>query len=152
MHQIIYVSAATQPFSVTELRELLRQSRLLYARHHVTGILLYHEGRITHLLEGEEAPVRYLYEQLAADARHAGLIKIADEPIAERRFAQWHMAFWETEPDELAWAAGFIPLQDWTLPPGRFTPEDELLLEVLRSYVQPELRLGLLPPPLDGAA
>lgn len=138
MHQIIYVSTATRSFTTAELRELLRRARLRNARHHLTGILLYHEGRITQLIEGEEAPVRYLYQKIAADPRHCGVVKLADEPVAHRRFAQWHMSFWEEEADELAYAAGFIPLQAWTPPPGRFSEEDVLRLEALRYFVRPE--------------
>ncbi|RAK65078.1 hypothetical protein DLM85_16165 [Hymenobacter edaphi] len=137
MHQIIYVSTATRPFTTPELRELLRHSRLRNARHHVTGILLYDGGRITQILEGEEAAVRYLYGQIAKDLRHHGVITLADEAIPHRRFAQWHMAFWEEETDELAYAAGYIPLQQWELPPGRFSEEDVLRLEALRYFVRP---------------
>lgn len=137
MHHLIYVSTATHPFTTAELRNLLRQCRLRNARHHVTGILLYDQGRITQILEGEEAAVRYLYEHIAQDPRHHGLVKLADEPIPHRRFMQWHMAFWEDEPDELDYAAGYIPLQHWELPPGRFSEEDVLRIEALRYFVRP---------------
>ncbi|OON69611.1 BLUF domain-containing protein [Hymenobacter sp. CRA2] len=139
MHRIIYVSTATEPFITDKLRQLLHQSRLKNARYHVTGVLLYHEGRIMQVLEGAEAPVRYLYELIAQDPRHAGVIKIADEPVAARSFAQWHMSYWEQEPDELAYAAGYIPLQEWLLPEGRFSEADQLLLEALRAFVTPQL-------------
>ncbi|GAB2966716.1 hypothetical protein GCM10027048_41590 [Hymenobacter coalescens] len=138
MHQIIYVSTATQALATAELQQLLRQARLRNARYHVTGILLYHEGRITQILEGEEAAVHFLYEQIELDPRHHGVVKLADEPIPHRRFAQWHMAFWEHEIDELAYAAGYIPLQAWALPPGRFSDEDVLRLEALRYFVLPD--------------
>lgn len=137
MHHIIYVSTATHPFSLAELRDLLRRSRLRNARHHITGILLYDQGRIAQVLEGEEAAVRYLYEQIARDPRHQGVVTLADEAIPHRRFAQWHMAFWEDEADELAYAAGYIPLQQWQLPPGRFGEDDVLRLEALRYFIRP---------------
>jgi hypothetical protein len=138
MHQIIYVSTATREFTLPELRALLREARLRNARYHITGILLYHQGRITQILEGSEAAVRYLYERISQDPRHHGVVKLADEPVPARRFAQWHMAFWEDEPDELAYAAGYIPLQAWALPPGRFSEEDVLRLEALRYFVHPD--------------
>jgi Sensors of blue-light using FAD len=135
MHHIIYVSTATRLLDPAELQQLLREARLRNARYHVTGILLYHEGRITQILEGDEAAVRYLYERIERDPRHRGVVKLADEPLPHRRFAQWHMAYWETEPDELAYAAGYIPLQHWQLPPGRFSEDDVLRLEALLYFV-----------------
>ncbi|KAA9338160.1 BLUF domain-containing protein [Hymenobacter busanensis] len=138
MHHIIYVSTATEDFTPAQLQALLHHNRQRNARYHVTGILLYHEGRIMQLLEGDEAPVRYLYQQIAQDARHTGVVKLADEAIASRSFAQWHMAYWEVEAQDFAYAAGYIPLQEWAPPPGRFGPEDALRLEVLRAFVLPE--------------
>ncbi|GAA4374626.1 BLUF domain-containing protein [Hymenobacter koreensis] len=139
MHHLIYVSTAAQPLSAEELQAILLHARHKNARYHITGVMLYHEGRIMQLLEGEEAAVRYLYAQIEQDPRHVGVVKLADEAIPARNFAQWHMAYWEVTATDFAYAAGYIPLQEWAPPPGRLSEQDTLLLEALRAFVLPEM-------------
>ncbi|MES2308187.1 MAG: BLUF domain-containing protein [Verrucomicrobiota bacterium] len=42
--QLVYVSAATKPFSLIELRELLSKARKNNTSVGVTGLLLYHQN------------------------------------------------------------------------------------------------------------
>ncbi|WP_051718966.1 BLUF domain-containing protein [Hymenobacter sp. IS2118] len=93
MHHLVYTSTATLPFAETELRQLLAHWRATNARLGLTGVLMYSEGDIMQVLEGEQAQVQALFSRIAADARHRGVTKLADGPVPERAFADWSMRF-----------------------------------------------------------
>jgi hypothetical protein len=100
---IVYTSLATARFDDERLARLLRRSRSSNADHDVTGVLLYREGRFLQVLEGSDHAVDTVMTRIAADGRHHGIRVLVDEPLAERRFGDWSMAYrpWATPADEL---------------------------------------------------
>ena len=90
---LVYVSSATTLFSDSELDEILNISHRNNTRLDVSGMLLYKDGNLMQVLEGEEANVRSLYTKIAADRRHKGLITLLDGYAPERQFPDWSMAF-----------------------------------------------------------
>jgi hypothetical protein len=57
----------------------------------VTGLLVAHRGWFLQALEGPEATVRDLYDQISADARHRDSVVIAEGRQVERAFGAWTM-------------------------------------------------------------
>jgi hypothetical protein len=108
MHHIVYLSQATDHLTPTTLVTLLMQARTLNERQHVTGALVYGHGQFMQIIEGEEAVVKNLYERIARDPRHRNVFTISDKSIANRRFAEWSMAFGETRPDEFEELQGLV--------------------------------------------
>jgi len=98
---VIYASAAARPFTDAELAELLSRARAKNASLDVTGMLLYSEGSFLQVLEGEEPTIRALYRTIAADDRHGRMIKLIEEPISARAFADWSMSFTAMSVEEL---------------------------------------------------
>lgn len=96
----IYASSATRPFSFDQLVELLAVARRNNAALGVTGMLLHDRGSFFQVLEGRAATVDALYARIAADARHAEIVRIIHEPVARRSFGQWSMGFVQVD-DEL---------------------------------------------------
>ncbi len=90
---LVYVSSAVHLMSNAELLDILRISRENNATKSVTGILLYMGGNFMQVLEGEEAEVLATFSHISADPRHREIIVLAQEPLAERQFANWQMAF-----------------------------------------------------------
>ena len=76
MFFLIYASSAVKPFLQSELFELLEICRENNTRLGITGMLLYKDGNFMQLLEGEETPVRRLYEKIGSDSRHRGEITL----------------------------------------------------------------------------
>ncbi len=112
-HQLIYVSAATQPFGDAALQALVAHARPYNHARGLTGLLLHSEGQFLQVLEGEKAAVRELYyDRIARDPRHTHLRLLADGPVAERIFPNWSMGFLETNPLELADLVGHLNLDD----------------------------------------
>lgn len=110
LHTVVYVSHADGEVSDAELERILDISRRNNSRDGITGALLHRDGSFMQCLEGEESAVRAAYERIARDARHAGVLVLMDEPIAERAFPSWSMAHLQpTESEMLA-----LTTADWS--------------------------------------
>ncbi|MVN75033.1 hypothetical protein GO988_01700 [Hymenobacter sp. HMF4947] len=108
-HCIVFVSTATIEFGEAELLKLLTQAWALHQEHGITGMMAYSNGRFLQVLEGSQAAVQSVYNNIAADLRHGKLEKLADGPVPHREFAEWHMGF-ATPPGSRVQLPGFLPL------------------------------------------
>jgi len=93
MRQLVYVSTASVNFSQPELLSLLEKCRINNARLNVTGMLLLKDSNLIHGLEGEEAVVKAMFDKIAEDHRHRGIMRLLSTTIDRREFAEWSMAF-----------------------------------------------------------
>lgn len=93
MHHIVYTSTANVFLNEEEMRRALCYWRTKNARLGITGVLLYSEGQIMQVLEGEAEAVHALYANIAADVRHRSVTKLADGPVLGRTFADWSIRF-----------------------------------------------------------
>ncbi|WOI52371.1 BLUF domain-containing protein [Parvularcula sp. LCG005] len=93
MRQILYVSSATPEFDEGDLARILEASRRKNSRVEVTGMLLYAEGVFFQVLEGPEDAVQALFNRLAGDPRHTGVITMMSRYITARDFPNWSMGF-----------------------------------------------------------
>jgi hypothetical protein len=121
---VAYASAANAPFTGQALSDLLVGARRNNARQGLTGMLLYHRESFFQVLEGPPVAVERVYDRIFADQRHTKIIKLIQEPVERRSFADWTMGLGRVNGDEL----GAIPgLNDffrkgscfWELEPGR---------------------------------
>ena len=108
---------------------LLSQARTEHQRAGLTGFLLYHEGRILQVLEGEEAPLSEFFARIARDPRHGKLQKLADGPKQRRYFTAWHMSF-ARHPAAVEVPANYLTLPE-LLAIVKDTPVRQLLEEFL---------------------
>ena len=93
IYYLIYLSSATQLYSSSDMTHILNSSRKNNAEKNITGILLYHEGNILQVLEGEEQAVTDLYRKIKRDTRHKNLIQMMQGTCTEHNFADWSMGF-----------------------------------------------------------
>jgi Sensors of blue-light using FAD len=99
----IYCSASTSgAFSPADLATLLAECREKNSKAELTGMLLYSEGTFFQVIEGDRSVVENLLERLTKDKRHKRVTKIILEPIEERAFTQWTMAYAKVTRQELA--------------------------------------------------
>ena len=97
VHQVIYSSAAVEPFSDSALTELLAAARVNNGRLGVTGMLLYHDGSFLQTLEGNEDVLENLYAKIGKDKRHHRLVALSRRNVESRHFDQWQMGFVATK-------------------------------------------------------
>jgi hypothetical protein len=108
MHHLIYLSQATRPLSAKALTCLLDEARQANERQHLTGALVYGNKRFIQLLEGEPVVLEQAYARITRDPRHQHLYKVADYPIAARRFAEWPLAFQTLSLAQFAHLASYL--------------------------------------------
>lgn len=110
----MYSSDAVGAVDQSTLDEILVQARLKNARLGITGILLFRRGRFFQYLEGTEAAVTRLYDEICQDSRHEHLRVLVQNPVDSRKFTQWNMGY---EP---------LRVSEETLPPGFRSTFDDL--------------------------
>ncbi|RWR15895.1 BLUF domain-containing protein [Microbacterium enclense] len=93
LYTMTYSSTAAEPFGEDELAQLLESSRVANVGTDLSGLLLYRGGRFLQVLEGPESSVRDAIDRIGRDSRHRDVRVLVSEPIAERRFADWTMAY-----------------------------------------------------------
>ena len=93
MYYIVYVSSATQDFPESELLAILEKARLKNKQLGITGLLIYIDGNIIQILEGEKKNVDDLYNVIKSDDRHSGIIKLLEGTLPQRNFEEWSMQF-----------------------------------------------------------
>jgi hypothetical protein len=121
--QLVYVSSATDPFSKEDLLALLERSRPRNEALGVTGLLLYKDGNIMQVLEGDEGVLEALYLRIQADPRHTGVILLYLSPLASRDFPDWSMAFHDLQDPGLRFLPGFSEFLNQPFDPAVFENE-----------------------------
>ena len=94
--QLVYASAATQPFTPEALKLLLSKARARNSTYGVTGMLLYHRGSFLQVLEGPEAGVDRILASIVKDARHTTARTLSRATVSAREFEAWSMGFVDT--------------------------------------------------------
>jgi len=112
MHTLIYLSASSSLFSNEEIIDILNTSRSNNLRLNITGLLLYHEGSILQILEGEREVIYALFNKIGLDKRHKSIIKLLDKNIKERSFADWSMGFKQISNHDWSELKGYLDIDN----------------------------------------
>ena len=125
-----YTSTMVRPMTDPELVDLLVESRARNADRGITGLLLYRQGRVMQMLEGEEGVVRNLFDRISMDVRHQKVTTVWSSAAAQRRFPDWTMGF--EDLDETARSlpagrslAGLDEADGFSWPTGEIETTDE---------------------------
>lgn len=86
-------SSATRFLSEHDLKQILNTSRENNSTKNLTGLLIYMDGNIIQILEGDKETVQKVFKSISLDNRHKGIIKIKDGFYEERIFPDWNMGF-----------------------------------------------------------
>ena len=100
LYSFVYTSSATIRFTTLELEVLLGEARESNRSHQVTGMLLYCDGNFFQALEGTQPALDAVLARIRASRRHGGLLTLFHDPIAQREFGDWDMAFRQMERAE----------------------------------------------------
>jgi len=93
MESIVYVSSAVRLLSLEEVGYLLARARERNEEYGVTGVLLYIGGNFMQYIEGPKGSLDVIYRIIQEDKLHTGIILVSREPIEDRQFGDWSMAF-----------------------------------------------------------
>lgn len=111
MFYLIYLSSAKQLYTEADLSDILTKSRLNNTRKDITGLLLYHDGSILQILEGNKDTVLEVYSKIEQDDRHHNIIKMVTGMSDERNFPDWSMGFKTLTGSEWSEISGFLNLE-----------------------------------------
>ncbi|WP_148575254.1 BLUF domain-containing protein [Nocardioides caldifontis] len=134
MHSLVYVSSATELLDRDELEQFLAVSRRNNAAAGITGMLLYKDGNLMQVLEGEEPAVRETYARIALDARHRGLLVLLEDTVDQRQFEDWTMAFRDLETDEAKAAPGYSAFLNTPLDGPELTEDPGAARRLLTTF------------------
>jgi hypothetical protein len=95
LHRLAWFSRARlRPSAETEdLQAILWASRQNNRRDDITGALLLRDGLFAQILEGRLAMLEAAFERIQLDQRHEQARVLYIQPITERRFRGWDMAY-----------------------------------------------------------
>jgi len=93
MFSLVYRSIISSSLDFNSLIEMLHRARVFNKSKGITGCLLYHNGKIVQLLEGNEAEVKSLFERIKNDSRHKNIVVLNTEETLFRMFGDWSMIY-----------------------------------------------------------
>jgi hypothetical protein len=110
MIQLAYLSSTPALLSADDIAQILLTSRENNGRRGITGILLYKDGNVLQVLEGDEENVHRLFDTIKQDVRHRGVICMYEKVIECRDFPEWTMAFHDLNAEGARYLAGYSDL------------------------------------------
>jgi hypothetical protein len=127
--QLIYMSSLVNadPAAATEILEVsVRNNK----RNDITGMMLYAEGNIVQVLEGEYSRVTDTFNRIIVDPRHVGVFVLYEREIEERDFGYWSMGYKQLEKADIegsGFAADVFEIREQEVT-RRVRPSDALLV------------------------
>jgi hypothetical protein len=100
----------------------------------ITGMLLYKDGNVMQVLEGEEAAVLKLYAKIGRDPRHRGLMTLLRRPVEDRQFPGWTMGFRDLRADGVAATPGYSEFLNTALTGQEFTSDPSRCQRLLMTF------------------
>lgn len=93
LYELLYVSKVADGFTKDDMLDILKISRENNEKKGITGILLYYKDHFCQVLEGGKEDIEDLYKVIEADKRNHSTTVLCFQPVNERVFANWSMAF-----------------------------------------------------------
>lgn len=134
IYSLVSVSSATASFSEAELNDILATSRKNNARSNISGMLLYKDGNLMQVLEGDESAVRVLYAKITGDDRHQGHMILWDGYESTRQFSDWSMAFRNLDKTESVDAPGYSEFLNTPLTDPVFVTNTTVCQRLLATF------------------
>jgi len=136
MYYIVYLSTANWLMGEGELDSILEVSRHNNTKNDITGLLVYADGSIIQLLEGEKETVLSTYRKILKDPRHSSAIKLIEGEISERNFPQWSMGFETISKSKISNLTGYASLKSPEFEKSIDLNKKHPAIVILRSFLK----------------
>jgi hypothetical protein len=90
---LLYVSELSMRAPADAVASIARESRNRNFRDGITGLLAFDGWSFLQLVEGPALAIAHLEARLRADKRHRRMTVLALDPVNQRRFPDWRMAY-----------------------------------------------------------
>ncbi len=130
---LVFTTARTGRLSHDDLAHLVSVERARNAELGITGVLALHDANVLGIVEGPADIVRQRVHEVAADPANVDVQVLLDDPVEERSFDDWTIAFRTDDPAVHA-TPGYVDLFDPERPadPAAETSRAHALLEWFR--------------------
>jgi hypothetical protein len=116
LHRLIYCSRNTMRGDTArverEIRDILIEAQQRNRARGITGALLYTHGCFVQALEGTRDALEDTFERVQCSERHSGVTVLSFEPITERAFPDWDMAYLGDPESEASTTLAAMALDD----------------------------------------
>lgn len=136
MYQIVYVSSVCAELSEDDLKDVLCHAGEANRALGITGVLVYLDGCVLQVLEGERECVLDLYAKIETDPRHSGARVLIESDVAERAFPEWSMGFRKASRSDI-YMAGFFALTQRALEGGMDQADAKTLRTIVKTFYRP---------------
>lgn len=99
MRRLVYFSNADLDLSLAAIERMVEEAAGRNRPLQISGLLLYNGLNFMQILEGPPQALTPLYLRIRKDARHSGVVKLADEGISARKCADWGMKLMCAPPE-----------------------------------------------------
>lgn len=93
LYRLVYTSFKQPICDEGEIQRILKSARAKNPAMGITGVLIHSDSRFLQYLEGEKEQLKLLFELIQNDKRHTAVVERNFEPISERAFPNWLMAY-----------------------------------------------------------
>jgi hypothetical protein len=93
LYEVIYVSTLASGARIQAVGSIARHSRATNSKFELTGLLIFDGARFCQQLEGEKNAVLERLAKISEDSRHSNIRLVRSEPLSERRFKRFGMAY-----------------------------------------------------------
>lgn len=97
MYRLVYVSTAKSDLGPEAIGGILDVSESNNHERRITGFLAHNRRHFMQALEGSRDEVTEIYDRIASDPRHFGVVQIIGEEITERAFPDWAMNYFRVD-------------------------------------------------------
>jgi len=129
--QVAYLSFATRALKAdldNQIQDILEIARKHNAEKNITGQLVYRSGIFLQLLEGSKGDITALLGRILLDhSRHESIKILLHQPLQERIFPDWSMAFKNLENAAQDLVDCIVPWQKLASLPVNKNNNDEIL-------------------------
>ena len=135
-HRTMYFSTSTLLSDERTLLTILQQSRHDNAAAGISGILLYVRGSIVQVLEGEAQAVEALFRRIEVDKRHTDVVRVLDQPITQRLFADWAMGYETVTHRQMETIRASVVLDQHHNAMITIEPNEHIILRLIKVFYE----------------
>jgi hypothetical protein len=134
MFHAVCASSATYEFNKPRLLALLEETRKIYTRLGITGMLLYKDGNFLQVLEGEEETVMILISMIKESPGHKAFQVLMTGTSEHRLFLDWSIAFRDLTDKLLTETRGFSDFLNTPFAGDEFSVNPAPCMRLLLSF------------------
>ncbi len=135
MYRFVFVSTASQDLSAQQIADIAGACHRNNRKAGLTGMLVAHQGRFLHILEGDETAIRRRAQKIQDDPRHRDFEVLQAREIQMRAFKDWFFVHETPEALPLLGGENIAPLRALLPINSALRGRDLTVRQVVRDFL-----------------